>query len=171
MYVTRFTFYRLVERDNRHSFTRCFHLLLLRKSQIDTTELYLYVTLHPCICCYRNEQRFPLLLETNNAFRVVTQTYFNFTIQSISAWSKSSWHFKKQERVSQAYEMSVSKKRVPTKRTTLHFVVGNKQRFPLLLGTNSTLRLFMVLSETKSALVIKNFSMLLPIYSPKFWSF
>ena len=74
---TRFTFYRLVERDNRHSFTRCFHLLLLRKSQIDTTELYLYVTLHPCICCYRNEQRFPLLLETNNAFRVVTQTYFN----------------------------------------------------------------------------------------------
>ena len=63
LYVTRFTFYRLVERDNRHSFTRCFHLLLLRKSQIDTTELYLYVTLHPCICCYRNEQRFPLLLK------------------------------------------------------------------------------------------------------------
>ena len=171
MYVTRVTFYRLVERDNRHSFTRCFHLLLLRKSQIDTTELYLYVSLRPCICCYRSEQHFPLLLETNNAFRVVTQTYFNFTIQSISAWSKSSWHFKKQERVSQAYEMSVSKKRVPTKRTTLHFVVGNKQRFPLLLGTNSTLRLFMVLSETKSALVIKNFSTLLPIYSLKFWSF
>ena len=80
LYVTRFTFYRLVERDNRHSFTRCFHLLLLRKSQIDTTELYLYVTLHPCICCYRDEQRFPLLLETNNAFRAVTQTYFS------SAW-------------------------------------------------------------------------------------
>ena len=78
MYVTRFTFYRLVERDNRHSLTRCFHLLLLRKSQTDTTELYLYVTLYPCICCYRNAQRFPLLLETNNAFRVVTQTYFKF---------------------------------------------------------------------------------------------
>ena len=123
MYVTRFIFYRLIERDNRHSFTRCFHLLQLRKSQIDITELYLYVTLHPCICCYRNEQHFPLLLETNNAFRVVTQTYFNFTIQSISAWSKSSWHFKKQERVSQAYEMSVSKKRVHTKQTTLHFLL------------------------------------------------
>ena len=24
-----------------------------------------------------NEERFPLLLETNNAFRIVTQTYFN----------------------------------------------------------------------------------------------
>ena len=46
-------------------------------------------------------------------------------------------------------------KRLHTKRTTLHFVVGNEQRFPLLLGTNNTLRIFMVLSETKSALVIK----------------
>ena len=48
-----------------------FSSVLLRKSQIDTTELYLYVTLHPCVCCYRNEQRFPLLLETINTFRVV----------------------------------------------------------------------------------------------------
>ena len=46
-------------------------------------------------------------------------------------------------------------KRLHTKRTTLHFVVGNEQRFPLLLGTNNPLRIFMVLSETKSALVIK----------------
>ena len=46
-------------------------------------------------------------------------------------------------------------KRLHTKRTTLHFVVGNEQRFPLLLGTNNALRIFMVLSETKSALVIK----------------
>ena len=76
-----------------------------------------------------------------------------------------------QERVSQAYETSVSKKRLHTKRTTLHFVVGNEQRFPLLLGTNNALRIFMVLSETKSALVIKNFSTLLPIYSLKFRSF
>ena len=60
-----------------------------------------------------------------------------------------------QERVSQAYETSVSKKRLHTKRTTLHFVVGNEQRFPLLLGMNNALRIFMVLSETKSALVIK----------------
>ena len=53
--------------------------------------------------------------------------------------------------------MSVSKKRVGTKRTTLHFVVGNEQRFALLLGTNNALRIFMVFSETKSALVIKKF--------------
>ena len=58
--------------------------------------------------------------------------------------------------VSQAYETSVSKKRLHTKRTTLHFVVGN-ERFPLLLGTNNALRIFMVLLETKSALVIKKF--------------
>ena len=49
----------------------------------------------------------------------------------------------------------MSKKRLHTKRTTLHFVVGNEQRFPLMLGTNNALRIFMVLSQTKSALVIK----------------
>ena len=37
----------------------------------------------------------------------------------------------------------------------LYSVIGNEQRFPLLLGTNNALRIFMVLSETKSALVIK----------------
>ena len=81
----------------------------------------------------RNGERFPLLLETNNTFRIVTQTYFN---------SKHTIDFcvvkvlmallEKKEKVSQAYETSVSKKRVHTKRTTLHFVVGNEQRFPLL---------------------------------------
>ena len=50
----------------------------------------------------------------------------------------------------------MSKKRLHTKRTTLHFVVGN-EFFPLLLGTNNALRIFMMLSETKSALVIKKF--------------
>ena len=52
--------------------------------------------------------------------------------------------------------MSVSKKRVHTKRTTLHFFVRNGERFPLLLETNNALRIFMVLSETKSALMITN---------------
>ena len=37
----------------------------------------------------------------------------------------------------------------------LYSVIGNEQRFPLLLGTNNALRIFMVLSETKSTLVIK----------------
>ena len=59
--------------------------------------------------------------------------------------------------------MSVNNKRVHIKRTTLHFFVRNRERFPLLLGTNNALRIFMVLSETKSALVIENFSTLLPI--------
>ena len=73
-----------------------------------------------------------------------------------------------QEKVSQAYEMSVSKKRVHTKRTTFHFFVRNGERFPLLLETNNAFRIvtqtyfnsehtidfcavkvFMVLLETK----------------------
>ena len=45
-----------------------------------------------------------------------------------------------QEKVSQAYETSVRKKRLHTKRTTLPFVVGNEQRFPLLLGANNAFR-------------------------------
>ena len=46
-----------------------------------------------------------------------------------------------QEKVSQAYEMPVSKKRVRTKRTTLHFFVRNGERFPLLLETNNAFRI------------------------------
>ena len=49
----------------------------------------------------------------------------------------------------------LSKKRLHTKQTMIHFIVGNEQCFPLLLGTNNTFRIFMVLLETKSALVIK----------------
>ena len=90
------------------------------------------------------------------------------SVKIVKSLSKSSWHFKKQERVSQAYEMSVSKKRVHTKRTTLHFFVRNGERFPLLLETNNAFRIvtqtyfnsehtidfcvvkvFMVLLETK----------------------
>ena len=116
----------------------------------------------------RNGERFPFLLETNHAFRIFTQTYFNsehtidFCVVSLHGIVRN------QKKVSLAYETSVSKKRLHTKRTTLHFVVGNEQRFALLLGTNNALRIFMVLSETKSALVIKNFSTLLPIHSLKF---
>ena len=81
----------------------------------------------------RNGERFPSLLETNNAFRIVTQTYFK-----------------------SEHMIDFCVKRSHTKRTTLYFFVGNEQSFPLLLGTNNALRIFMVLSETKSALVIKN---------------
>ena len=105
----------------------------------------------------RNGERFPLLLETNNAFRIVTHTYFysehtiDFCVVKVLMvlleinneflkLTKRSW---------------VIKKRLHTKRTTLDLFVGNEQRFSLLLGTNNILRFFMVLSETKSALVIK----------------
>ena len=101
-----------------------------------------------------NGKHFPLSLETNNAFRIVTQTHFNsdHTIDFLCSQSLHGF-VKNQEKVSQAYETSVSKKRLHTKRPTLHFVVGNEQRFLLLLRTNNALRIFMVLLE--SALVIK----------------
>ena len=95
-----------------------------------------------------------MLLETNNAFRIVIKTCFysehtiDFCVVSLHGIVRN------HKRVSQAYETSVSKKRLNTKRKTLHFVVGNEHRFPLLLGTNNALTI-MVLSETKSALVIK----------------
>ena len=60
--------------------------------------------------------------------------------------------------------MTVSKKWLHTKWTTLHFVVRNKQCFPLLLGTKNTFRIFILFSETKSAFISdKNFSTLFPI--------
>ena len=96
-----------------------------------------------------------MLLETNNAFRIVTKTCFysehtiNFCVVSLYGIVRN------HKRVSQAYETFVSKKRLNTKRKTLHFVVGNEHRFPLLSGTNNALTIFMVFSETKSALVIK----------------
>ena len=102
-----------------------------------------------------NNRPLSLLLWTNNAFRIVTKTYLysehtiDFCVVSLHGIVR--YH----ERVSQAYETSVSKKRLHTKRKTLHFVVGNEYRFPLLLRTNNALRIFMALSETKSALVIK----------------
>ena len=102
-----------------------------------------------------NNRPLSLLLGTNNAIRIVTKTYLysehtiDFCVVSLHGIVR--YH----ERVSQAYETSVSKKRLHTKRKTLHFVVGNEHRFPLLLRTNNALRIFMALSKTKSALVIK----------------
>ena len=99
----------------------------------------------------RNRERFPLLLETNNAFRIVTQIYFNSEHTIDFCVVKVLMVLLETKKECQTYETSVSKKRLHTERTTLHFVVGNEQRFPLLLGTNNALRIFMVLSETKSA--------------------
>ena len=108
----------------------------------------------------RNEQRFQNRYSNTFQFRAYDRFLCGQSLHGIV----------RNQGVSQAYETSVSKRRSHTKRTTLHFFVGN-ERFPLLLGTNNALRIFMVLSETKSALVIKNFSTLLPIYSLKFRSF
>ena len=61
---------------------------------------------------------------------------FYVAIQSLRGFVRN------REKVSQAYEMSVSKKRVHTKRTTLNFFVRNGERFPLLLETNNAFRIF-----------------------------
>ena len=93
--------------------------------------------LHPCICFHRGQHCFPLLLEIKTTFRVVLQTYFSFD-HRIDFYVVSLYGLvRNQEKVSQAYEMSVSKKLLHTKWTTLHFVVGNEQCFPLLLVTHN----------------------------------
>ena len=84
-------------------------------------------------CCYRNEQRFHLLLLRNNTIRVVTQTYLN-SDHMIDFCAVSPHDFDRNQHrlsddVSQVYETSVSTKRVHTKQTTHHFVVRNEQRF------------------------------------------
>ena len=61
---------------------------------------------------------------------------FYVAIQSLHGFVRN------REKVSQAYEMSASKKRVHTKRTTLNFFVRNGERFPLLLETNNASRIF-----------------------------
>ena len=94
----------------------------------------------------RNRERFPSLLETNNAFRIVTQTYFN---------SEHTIDFC----VVKVFMVLLETKKKFLKLTKRPWVrndyIPNKQRCILLLETNNTLRIFMVLSETKSALVIK----------------
>ena len=44
---------------------------------------------------------------------------------------------------------------IPNEQRCILLLETGEQRFPLLLGMNNALRIFMVLSETKSALVIK----------------
>ena len=89
----------------------------------------------------RNEQRFQNRYSNIFQFRAYDRFLCSQSLHGI---------VRNQEKVSQAYETSVSKKRLHTKRTTLHFVVGNGQRFPLLLGTNNAFRIFMVLLEKRA---------------------
>ena len=63
----------------------------------------------------------------------------------------------------------VRNKYIPNEQGFIFFLI-NGEHFPLLLETNNAFRIFMVLLETKSTIVIKN-SVQLPIYSLKFWSF
>ena len=75
-----------------------------------------------------------------------------------------------QERVSPAYETSVSKKRLHTKRKTLHFVVGN-ERFPFVVRNEQRFKNLPGVVGNKERFGDKNFSTLLPIYCLKFRSF
>ena len=91
-------------------------------------------------------QLFILLLERKNAFSIVTQTYFN---------SDHTINFC----VVKVFMVLLETKKEFLKLTKRPWVrndyIPNEQRCILLLETNNTLRIFMVLSETKSALVIK----------------
>ena len=106
-----------------------------------------------------------MLLETNNAFRIVTQTYFNS--EHIDFWVvKVFVVLLETKKVSSAYETSVSKKRLHTKRKTLHFVVGN-ERFPFVVRNEQRFKNLPGVVGNKERFGDKNFSMLLPIYCLK----
>ena len=109
------------------------------------------MSIHPCIECDNEVTPCQQALQCDDYGRSygLSDHMIDFCVVSLHGFVRN------QEKFSQAYEMSVSKKRVHTKRTTLHFFVRNGERFPLLLETNNALRIFMVLSETKSASGIK----------------
>ena len=117
-----------VSKKRLHTNEQCFILLL----ETNNASLWCYkrTTLPFDVT---NEQRFPLVLQTNNAFRIVTQTYFS-SDHTIDFCVVKVFHgiVRNHDKVYQASETSVSKKRLHTKRTTLHFFVRNEQRFPLL---------------------------------------
>ena len=117
-----------VSKKRLHTNEQCFILLL----ETNNASLWCYkrTTLPFGVT---NEQRFPLVLQTNNAFRIVTQTYFS-SDHTIDFCVVNCLHgiVRNHDKVYQASETSVSKKRLHTKRTTLHFFVRNEQRFPLL---------------------------------------
>ena len=126
----------------------------------------------------RNKQYLPLLSETNNAFRIVTQTYFisDHTIDFCAVKVFMVLLETKKEFLKLTKCPLVRNEYIPTNNAS--FVVRNGQRFPLLLETNNAsrivtqtytkilmflvfvsfffaFRIFRELSETKSALVIK----------------
>ena len=102
----------------------------------------------------RNGEGFPLLLETNNAFRIVTQTYFNS--EHIDFWVVKVFVVlleTKKEFLQLTKRPWVRNDYIPNEKRCILLLETNVSL--LLLGTNNALRIFLVLSETKSALVIK----------------
>ena len=120
------------------------------------------MSIHPCIECDNEVSPCQQALQCDDYGR--SYGLSDFLVVSLHGFVRN------QEKVSQAYEMSVSKKRVHTKRTTLHFFVRNGERFPLLLETNNALNLHSVIGN-KERFSDKNFSTLLPINSLKLRSF
>ena len=95
------------------------------------------MSIHPCIECDDEVRPRQQALQCDDYGRSygLSDHMIDFCVVSLHGFVRN------QEKVSQAYEMSMSKKRVHTKRTTLHFFVRNGERFPLLLETNNAFRI------------------------------
>ena len=119
----------------------------------------------------RNGERLLLLLETNNAFRIVTQTYLNseHTIDFCAVKVFMVLLETKKEFLKLTKRPWVRNDYIPNeqcfifcwKRTKFPFVVRNERRFKNLHGVVGN----------KERFSDKKFSTLLPINSLKFWSF
>ena len=134
-----------------------------------------------------NEQRFPLVLQTNNAFLWCYQrTTLSFGVTKEQRFQNrysnifqfrpydrflccQSLHgiVRNHDKVYQAYEKSVSKKRLHTKRTTLHFFCQKRTTFPFVVRNEQRFQNLHGVVGNKERFSDKNFSTLLPIYSLK----
>ena len=95
------------------------------------------MSIHPCIECDHEVRPRQQALQCDGYGRSygLSDHMIDFCVVSLHGLVRN------QEKVSQAHEMSVSKKRVRNKRTTLHFFVLNGERFPLLLETKHAFRI------------------------------
>ena len=108
----------------------------------------------------RDGERFPLLLETNNAFRIVTQTYFN---------SEHTIDFCVVKVFTVLFETKKKFLKLTKRPCVRNDCIPDEQRC-ILLETNNRKNLHSIVGN-KERFSNENFSTLLPINSQKFRSF
>ena len=126
----------------------------VRRKRVHTKQ----TTLHFFV---RDGERFPMLLETNNAFRIFTQTYFN---------SEHTIDFCVVKVFTVLFETKKKFLKLTKRPCVRNDYIPDEQRCILLLETNNRKNLHSIVGN-KERFSNENFSTLLPINSQKFRSF